>query len=446
MPKIKVAIIGAGASGFAVSEVLRSEKYHKYFDVTMFERNSYVGGKCCTVSPDGEISNGRDGGYELGAVIVSEHAKGYADLIKLLDKYDIKRSVFNPHGSEAFVHIDKGKIVDINKVPFKRIRVNPRRFWKIFKGYDRFLKDYFRFTHSRHVGYVGRPKALNKNASKLYRHEIIERLSGVIQGYGYADIDDKKLTPPLLYYHQLEVGEITFPLHKIDIGTQGIWAKIASHYPKGAIRLNETVTKIERDSFGVKVFTAKGVDHYDYLVVATPLKPALNFLDIDQEEKKFLTKMKHNNFVTILGEVEGINHPLTFNARNCTHQKNLGRVVCTYKRYPDSNIVAMCLYADEDNDALILAKASKSLEEDFNAKLKNNTARIYHWDDYFGHLDTESLNDHWYDKFDDNFQGKNRTLYVSSGLHMETVGASVEFGTALANQYAEIWVQANSFR
>jgi protoporphyrinogen oxidase len=436
MSKIKVAIIGAGPSGLAVSEVLRSDKYAGHFDVTIYEANNYVGGKCHTISNDDGLN------YEVGAVLVSEHSEGYSSLIKLLDKYKIDRTIFDRHGADSSIYLNKAKPTDISKLHLRDLRTNPRKFWKIFKGYDDFINDYIHYSHSRHIGYGRRPKTLNKNTSKLYRHEVNERLSGVVQGYGYADFDDKKLSPPLLYYHQyIEAGEIEHPLHKIDKGTQNIWSTIAQGYPRGAIRLNEQVLGVRRDSFGVEVKTINGSETYDYLVVATPLKPAIKFLDLDNDEKNFLSKMKHNHYVTVLCEANGFDHGVTYSVSNCTAQKNLGRVMCVYKRYPNSNLMAMYLYTKTKNDESILNNVERSLNEDFNAKLLNRSeAKIYHWTDYFGHLDTRSLNEGWYDRFDQSFQGKNRTLYVSSGLHMETVGASVEYGTKLAKDYAKVWL------
>jgi protoporphyrinogen oxidase len=441
MIKQKIAIIGAGPSGFAAAEVFKSNKYSPYFDITIYERNDYVGGKCHTVRFD---SNDRRE-YEVGAVLVSEHTQGYASLIKLLDKYEVSRSIFSRRDENAPVYLNKGTAIDINKIYLRDLKTNPKKFWRVFNGYNKFAEDYLHYSRTRHVGYSHRPKQLNKNLSKVYRHEVNERLSGVMQGYGYADLDDKKLSPPVLYYHQyIEAGEIEHPLHSIDSGTQSIWTKIASTYPEGKVRLNEQVLKIKRDSLGVEVSTNKATEKYDHIVIATPLKPALNFLDLDKEEKMFLTKMKHNNYVTVLCEADGFSSPVTYNVKACTNQKDVGRVMCAYKRYYNSNVVALYLYPKTNygNDETILNAVEVSLKEDFNASLKNrNKAKVYHQEDYFGHLDTKTLNEEWYEKFDESFQAKNRTLYVSSGLHMETVGASVEYGTKLAERYAELVLQ-----
>jgi protoporphyrinogen oxidase len=450
MSKIKIAIIGAGPSGFAVAEVLKSKDYAPYFDFTIYERNDYVGGKCLTVGPDGRVCNGESQGYEVGAVLASEHASSYSALVDLLDRYDIKRSVFNHHGDKVATYLNKGKTLDINSKSIRQLRASPKKFWNTLRGFDSYLSDYLRYSHSRHVEYINRPKFLNINLSKRYRHEVNERLSGVMQGYGYADLDDKKLTPPLIYYHQyVQLGEIGFPVHQIDTGTQGIWAKISSTYPKDSIRLNEEVIKINRSNLGVEVISSKSQERYDYLVVATPLKPALNYLNFSEDERAFLGKMKHNHYVTVLARVSGFKFSGTFNVQACTNKKYLGRVLCGYKRYPDSDIVALYLYL-KDGEATdrqsILNKVELSLKEDFNVSLSDkNQAKIYHWDDYFGHLDTKDLNNNWYEKFDNNFQGQNRTLFVSSGLHMETIGASVEYGTALAKEYANDWLRDNNF-
>lgn len=434
MSKTRVAIIGAGPSGFGVAEVLRSKENKKHFNITMYERNGYVGGKCCTVSINGKVTNGRSHGYEAGAVLVSKHMHSYADLIKLLEKYDLDTEVFNSYGQPMTTYFKRGKQLPVKQFYLRQILVKPKKLLRGFKSFDKYVYNYLYYLPGKHAGYTNRPRALNRNFSKIYTRSVYTRLSAVIQGYGYADLDDRHLTPPALYYDQyLELGDVEFPLHTVNVGTQGIWAKIASTYPADIIRLNTEVKRIERKPEKVTIITDHGSEDYDYLFVATPIKPAVKYLDLGAQEKVFLSRMKHNHYVSILGRTEGLATLGTFNIDNCTDNKKIGRVLGGYRRYPESDMTVLYMYLPENsrlNDEQIINKAVKSLNEDFNAQLlEPQKAKVFHWDDYFEHLNTKDLNKGWYDNFEEYFQAKNRTYFVGGGLHMETMGAAVQYAT-----------------
>lgn len=440
MKKLKVAIIGAGASGFASAEVLRQDSR---FEITIFERNDYVGGKCLTVFTDGKICNGKSGGYEMGAVLVSKHAKSYRDLIELIEKYNIPLEVHEEKTRDFSIHLRNGKPHQDKTIDWSELFKKPKSFWNDFRRVDKYALDYAHYSGQRHYQYANRPKALNKTLSKVYGKPILYRTASVMQGFGYADLDDKRLTPPVLYYHQyIDPVDVVAPLYRLPNGTQGIWSTIAASYPKSAIKLNQEVQKVIRSGDKIKLTANDQTYDFDYLIVATPLKPTLKYLDLNREEQNFLAKMKHNPYVTILAEVEGLAAMATFDILACSNRKRIGDVLLGYKRYPDSNWAALYLYlkpGQEFNQKTILKQVERSLDKNYHAKLVDpSSVIIRYWEDYFGHLDTKSLNAKWYEEFDKKFQNQKHTLFVSSGLHMETVGASVEYATAKTKEFIEL--------
>lgn len=444
MKKLKVAIIGAGPSGFAVAEVLRSKPYADRFDCTIYEKNNYVGGKCCTVFEDGTICNDKGGGYEMGATLLTKHTPSYADLRNILDKYDVAVTNHKEISRQSGEFLRNGRPVDVKRLNWPQFRLHPRRFFRTLLDYDHYVSDYIKYRPSRHAGYTNRPQALYKPLSHVYSRAVQERLAYFMQGFGYADLDDKHLTPALLYFHQyIELEAAGFPMYHLDNGMQGIWARIAKTYPRGSIRLNQHVRKVSRSPNKVSITTPHGTEEYDYLVVATPLKPALEYLDLDKRQKKFLGRMKHNHYVSVLCRAKGLEAIGTFNIPACTNKKNLGQVVLGYKRYPNSDYITVYLYIKKgrkSDDQTVIQAVEKSLRKDLHTRLiESQKAKVFHWNDYFGHLSTKDLKAGWYEKFETEFQGKDRTLFVSSGLHMETVGASVQYGTREARKYATLW-------
>lgn len=445
MRKQKVAIIGAGPSGFAVAEVLRSDKFKDFFEFTIFERNSYVGGKCLTVMEDGTVSNDKPGGYEVGAVLMSKHAPSYSRLKEIIEDSGIETSPHAEKERKMSTYYKDGKQAEVRQLYWSQLITKPRAFFRAFHGFDEYGSDYVRYIHTKNAGYTGRPRALYKSLSKKYSRVVYSRLATVVQAFGYADLNDKHLTPATLYYHQyVEPDSVIFPIHKIENGMQSIWIRLAKKYDHGAVRLNQQVKHVARSPLGVSVTTSKLTEEFDHLVVATPLKPALSYLDLGKLDRNFMSKMKHNHYVTVMCRIPEFKTIASYNLPGCTEKKRIGEVMLGYKRYPNSEVVTAYLFikkGHKSDDKTILDLVEKSLKKDFNATLANRkSAKIYHWDDYFGHLDTKDLDDGWYEKFDKNIQGKNRTLFVSSGLHMETVGASVQYGDREAKKYFKQYI------
>ena len=443
MAKIKVAIIGAGPSGMSVAEVFHSAEFKDDFDITIYERNSYIGGKCCTVTPGGEICNGKPDGYDVGATILTTGTPGSKELEQILSKSKVTLQPYTETERPRSAFVSHGAPVNMQPFYIKQFLVHPLSFIKTAIKLSGYAAGYLRHAQSRHTGYAKRPRALNKTLSSKYPRAVNRRLAYLMQGFGYADLDDDGLTPPLLYYHQYyDPNFLNAPMLKVAEGTQGIWAKLAATYPKDSIHLGEEVLAVAREQNKVVISTHKGEAEYDYLVVATPLKPALKYLDLKPHERDFLSQMKYNHYVSVLCETPGLHANTTFNLDACEDKRLIGRVMCAYKRYPDSDITCLYLYAPDGSqrDSDIVQMAAVSLKEDFGVSMGNKAnAKVFRWPDYFGHLDTATLDTGWYDEFDNNYQGQNRTLFVSSGLHMETVGASVEYGTKMASKYAQRW-------
>ena len=437
MTKIKVAIIGAGPSGFGAAEVLRSKPYRDAFEFTIYESNNYVGGKCRTVLRDGAVANGKMGGYEVGAGYIPTHARSYKDLMDIIKRYDVSlRSIKQP-GREIFDFVEHGG----RRVSIKQLK--PRNFIPVLSSYLSYAFTYVFCNGNKNAGFTHLSKRLLTplNPSNI---GVYKRFSHVVQGFGYADIDDLYLRPMLPYYHRYLDPMMRPSLSMINGGTQGLWAKVTEHYSAQEIKLNTQVLSIERFEDRVVVATKDKSEAYDYLIIATPLKPTLKYLDFTPEEKMFVERMKHNHFVTVLCEVTGINAIATFNLSACNDRSRVGDVVFCHKEHADQDTVTLNLYVDPKaplDDAAILDSVERSLRDDFDAELLNrSTAKIFHWEDYFGHLGISELQNAWYDTFDRDLQGKKRTLFVSSGLHMETVGASVQYATRMTKEYAESWV------
>ncbi len=179
-------------------------------------------------------------------------------------------------------------------------------------------------------------------------------------------------------------------------------------------------------------------------VIAVPLARELPFLDATEAERALLAEIRTNHYITVLARVEGLVDIAHVAVDAAVDRARLGDIVFAYKRYPDSDWVTVNLYADPSgprSDEEILDVVARDLRNEFGATLvARESARVYHWRDYFPHVGSEALAAGWYERFEADVQGQRRALWVSSGLHMETVGASVQYATAKVHEHAGAWL------
>lgn len=442
---LKVAVIGGGASGWSAAEALRDPQWEGKFDVTVYEKNDYFGGKCRTAFSDGTTCNGQSGGYELGAGVFPQGAKLTEDLEKLINRHKIPYSNAKEKQRNRFAFYTGGQKVGPLYVIGKIAR-HPLGFLRVIFDLMKYLFQLRRHSQKDQFEFQGRSKELNKTLSEVFSREFNLFCGLGTQSFGYVHLSDNLLSSPLVYYHQYAPADVMMSeLHTCDIGMQGIWATIAASYPSDKALLNTEILSVKRKEDGVYLETSTETVHYDHLIVAVPFGPNLKFMDFSQDETAMLEKIKTVHYVTVLCRAKGFKDIGNFNVDACIDPSTLGDAMLIYKRYVDSDWITINLIYDpktnKSNDE-ILDHIETSLRESYSSEmLERSAAKVFHWHDYYPHLETADLNDGWYDKFEQNIQGKKRTLFVSSGLHMETVGASVQYATKKTNQMARQWLK-----
>lgn len=131
IPLKKIAIIGSGISGLSCANLL-----HKHYDVTVFEKNNYIGGHTATVDVDvGGINYAIDTGF-----IVSND-RTYPYFEKLLKRIGVERQAtemsFSVHNEQSGFEYNGHTFTSL--FAQKRNIFRPR-FWRLLSDIMRFNK------------------------------------------------------------------------------------------------------------------------------------------------------------------------------------------------------------------------------------------------------------------------------------------------------------------
>jgi len=419
--KKRIAIIGSGASGIAAARSI-SHIYGDQVDLTLFEKNDYIGGKSRTTMIDGR-------NYELGSGLIISSPLKKTVFHKALDEANVtlenarkdKRGIVYYSGGKVYKSPDEYNVKALfsTKRLFRYVRDVPIFVFRQLQ-FDLMIK-LNRHPHSR---YFAMP--LDKN----YGLWFVNRFAFGMQGFGYADTSDSKLCPATYYYHQYFDFRMLFKLSVIvKEGTQTIWERLAAEF-KEDISLGTTVTSLEKQGSQVLVNTDKGSEKFDYVINTLALPTAFALSTLSQSEEEITKHVKCNPYVTVMAELANMNNIGSFNMDTITASNRLGEAMFVYKRYADSAICTINVVLKDENtdDETIIDHTAASLEEGFGATMVDKkSAQVVRWKDYFSYLEGEQISDGWFEEFENEIQAKHGILYIGSGLHFESLEQSYNY-------------------
>jgi len=284
MSKPKIAVVGAGVAGLTAAWKLQYRA-----DVTLYEKNDYIGGHTRTlVLPDGpDAGTAIDTGF-----IVMNHRNypHFTDMLKewkvYLEDSEMSFSYHENEGSYAYAGTNFSGVLPSAK------RFFDLKHWKLLYELKRF-------------GKIGSVALQDHSASKQSLGEFLEkhRFSNIFRDrYLYAmgaaiwssPPDRLADFPAEPYLHFFENhGLLTLqnrPQWRVVSGGSNSYVKQALGRLQADVRTGQSPDKIFRDSEGVELRFSDGrKERYDHVVIGTHADQALQLLgDPDAEEKCFL--------------------------------------------------------------------------------------------------------------------------------------------------------------
>ena len=433
----KVAIIGAGAAGLTSAWIMKKNGYH---NVTVFEKQDVVGGKCDT-KKDGEFA------IDVGA---HEMLAGYTDVMAIADEMGVPS-----HGQQKVLVYDRGpkefySIMEAStNAGYSKLQIgwaSIRFTWMLLTRYRKFAKP--------GTGLMDAPTELHQPVGAWLREMRLEALHEIVlfimsvQCYGRSD----QIAAAYFVKFQGFKNWTSNVLHSVGLvqrwprvftnGFQDLWQRVADRLDD--VRLSSNITSIERklkpnsEVTGIEISCdGKAPEMFDRLILACPhdLGTLQGMgLDLDEQEKSLFSKIEFNTIVATSVHVEGIPEGVVGTIPLPGMLDYTGYI----KVYKDCDVVIFFAVSPDPNPDL----------EDVYQRIVDGVAALpktmgipprvtglfyqKSWT-YFPHPNLTDMADGYFDKLNA-LQGHRQTFYTGSLLEMETVGNTVANAQRLATK------------
>ncbi len=443
MPRsLKVAIIGAGASGIATAYYLKQAGYSH---ITLFEKSDRIGGKCYTFR-HGEYE------YDLGANYITPY---YHEVLKIAKELDLKTQ---PAPQRKSFDLTTGNFLNT-----LRTTLMGKSLLKFGAASAKYL--YLAYKYRKAINQPGfaaleacpelcHPfgKWLDINGMSILRQLFLIPVTI----FGYGALDDVP-TPYVLKYMDAKnfmllarVGaglSKEWPRHFLD-GYQGFLNAIIRSEQLD-VKLDAHIVSIKRTP-NVVIGLADGSLHeFDRVVFACPLNNILPLLaDASQQEKHLFSRIKYRNYYVSACDVAGM-LDITTDELQLPPAKPLpaiGHPWGIVKFWKNSDINLFFTVADgEDKNKHNAnpqepAVSSKVVEANIRADVKrmggvfNSMVHQQLWTTFFPHVEAADFIDGYYQQLEDQ-QGKLNSYYVGAVVALELVEPIFNYSKHLVDQH-----------
>ena len=438
----RILVVGAGAGGLCTAWYLKSAGYKH---VQVLEKSPRIGGKCRSLTVDGQS-------FDLGANYVTS---SYTRVRELADHVDA--GLYTEKAGHV-INVETGRMRSILRQVLSRSSIfklawQGIRYMLIRRRLDRLLTP--AAPGFAHV--ADHPELHGDFAGWLIRNKL-EALLPVFQ-----------IPLTLMGYGQLRDIAAVYALTYMNIGTFRDLAFFAANLPfrcwpkrfnqgygRLFVRLAAEVdvltgVDIKKITRGDQVFVEyqlleQQLEHseadthtasYDYLVVTCPQVPEILdelHLDLDHSERELFAKVRYNPFYVTTYKAPGTARvaAVTFSMP----EPALGQPFVVTRQYPDNDFIS--IYSRGDREGTIDRAAIHRNNERFLAEIgaRNPDIQDFSCDDwaYFPHFSPGDVEAGIYNQLD-NLQGGNRTFFAGGLLAFELVETIAEHAHYLVQKH-----------
>ncbi|KAK6937085.1 Amine oxidase [Dillenia turbinata] len=424
----RIGIIGGGPSGLSAAYALAKLGYS---NVTVLEKYHTVSGMCESVDIEGKI-------YDLGGQVLA--ANSAPTIFHLAKEIGSELEEMDTH-KLALIDSSTGKYKD-NNVADDYVSVITLTLQ---------LQD-----KAEASGLIGVHAvsgiASDLTPSFLKGHGLNSVPKSVAYGYtasGYGFVQDM----PYAYIHEFTRTSMAGKIRRFKGGYMSFWDKLSKSLPID-VHLNTEVLAVRRNPAGVSidVKTSKGnleVMEFDKIIVsgAFPFKNSKIYrappsdlpetenevMDMNELEKGLFSKVQTLDYYTTVMRIKGFEHmPIGFYyfGEFMEDPATIGNPVAMQRFYADTDIYLFWSYGNSvditgPEVANLAMKAVKNMGGEVEQVVLQRQFK------YFPHVSSQDIRDGFYDKVENELQGKNNTYYVGGLMAFELTERNSAYSIAL---------------
>ncbi|MDP2633165.1 MULTISPECIES: FAD-dependent oxidoreductase [unclassified Pseudoalteromonas] len=291
----KIAIIGSGISGLSCAHLL-----HKQYDVTVFEKNDYIGGHTATVDVDIEGTN-----YAIDTGFIVFNDRTYPYFEKLLSRIGISRKPtqmsFSVHNEQTGFEYNGHTFTSL--FAQKRNILRPR-FYKLLADIVRFNK----LCKSLHSKNVYEKKTLGQlldehSFNDFFRYHYILPMGAAIWSTSIKEMSNVEVEFFVKFFFNHGLLDITNrpQWYVIPGGSREYIAPLINGFEQ-QIKLNSDIAEVERLDDKIIIHLKNGEQQqFDKVVFACHSDQALGLLSSPSiDEKRVLGAIPYSENSVIL--------------------------------------------------------------------------------------------------------------------------------------------------
>ena len=283
MKKQKIAVIGSGIAGLTSAHLLSREH-----EVSLFEANDYIGGHTHTrpVELQGKV-------YPVNTGFIVFNDWTYPNFIKLMDELGVK----SEDSDMSFSVRDENTGIEYNGTSINSLFAQRRNLFR--PSFLRMVKDILRFNKQTVSALendeIGEGETLGEFVAKHgYSKSFVNHYIVPMGAAIWSASEDMMMDFPLKFFLQffnnhgmLSVDER--PQWRVLTGGSQSYVEPITRPFKERIHLNTPITKVERSSEGVTLYSHDKSFEFDQVIFSCHSDQALNMLaDPSQLESDIL--------------------------------------------------------------------------------------------------------------------------------------------------------------
>jgi len=323
--KLNIAVIGSGISGLTTAHLL-SRKHN----ITLFEKNDYIGGHTHThsIKEEGTIYN-----VDSGFIVYNENT--YPNFIKLLDSLNVKRQ----HSSMGFSVKSYNKDFEysgnsLSAVFSKKSNLFNPYFLNMLRSIIRFNKNSVKDLETMNESTLLIDYLKSKNYSDYFINYYIIPMAASI----WSTSPNFILEMPAIFFIRFFDNHGLLKITNrpqwwvIKNGSKQYVKKILDDF-NGTIHLNTTINELKRESNKVYIKINNDTKIFDAVVLATHSDQSLSIIkDLSDNEKNVLGKIKYQKNTALIHTDTSIlpNRKKAWSSWNYLLDKNDNKVILTY--------------------------------------------------------------------------------------------------------------------